>query len=132
MWRYLIAALLALHGLVYAIGFAASWQVATMAGVSSTPSFRALESGSSPVLVLGALWLAAGPGFVVGAIGLIARRSWWFPTTAAAAVLSLVLTAMWWQSAPIGIAIDVVVLGFLLLLTSRPRGALLTREGFAA
>jgi hypothetical protein len=34
----------------------------------------------------------------------------------------LLLTAIWWQSAPFGIAIDVVVLGFL-LLASRVKAA---------
>ena len=122
MWRYLLAVILVLHGLVHAIGFAAAWQFGGIAGVSATPSVPTLEEASATALALGALWLVAGAGFVVGGIALATARAAWVPITAAAGILSLALTAMWWQSAPVGIAIDVAVLGFLVLVATRRTG----------
>lgn len=129
MWRYLIAALLALHGLVHTVGFLAAWQLRAIAGVTATPSFPTLDAGATPVLALGSLWLVAGAGFIVGGTGLATQTPWWIPVTAFAALLSLVLATMWWQSAPIGIAIDVAVLGFLLIATRGRGGAWLRKEG---
>jgi hypothetical protein len=130
MWRYLVSAVLALHGLIHAIGFAAAWQLGALTGVTAAPSFPTWNARSAPVLVLGVLWLMAGAGFVLGGIGLAADRSWWVPAAAASALLSLVLTGMWWQSAPVGIAIDLAVLAFLVLVT-RGAGAGLKRRGAA-
>jgi hypothetical protein len=130
MWRYLISAVLALHGLIHAIGFAAAWQLGALTGVTAAPSFPTLNAGSAPVLVLGVLWVVAGAGFVLGGVGLAADRSWWVAVTAASALLSLVLTGMWWQSAPVGIMIDLAVFAFLFLVT-RGTGAGLMRRGAA-
>lgn len=118
VWRYLLASVLVLHGLLHGIGFAATWRIGGPSGVTATPSFPHLEAGTAPVLALGVLWLLAGAGFVLGGAGLAWRRHWWTPLTACAALLSLGLCTMWWQSAPIGIAADLVVLGFLTLLIS--------------
>lgn len=118
IWRYLLAAVLALHGLIHVIGFAAAWRLGGLSGVTAAPAFPHLEAGSAPVLALGALWLLAGAGFVVGGAGLAVRRHWWSWVTGGAAVLSLALCVMWWRSAPVGIAADLLVLGLLTVLAS--------------
>lgn len=118
VWRYLLAALLALHGLVHVAGFAAAWQPGGLQGVSATSSFSGLQAGTPAALFLGVLWLVAGAGFVAGGGLLALRRHWWSTVTACTAVLSLALCVMWWQSAAVGIAADAVVLGFLVLLAS--------------
>jgi hypothetical protein len=38
VWRYLIGALIALHGLIHAIGFSATWSLGKATVVSATPT----------------------------------------------------------------------------------------------
>lgn len=60
MWKYLIAILFALHGLIHALGFAATWQIGPISAVSSTPSLIAdLSMGGAAVRVLGVRSLAS-------------------------------------------------------------------------
>lgn len=118
VWRYLLAAALAMHGLLHGVGFAAVWQQGALPGVSATSSLPGLEAGTPAAWFLGVLWLVAGAGFIAGAGVLALRRHWWSAVTACAAVLSLALCSMWWQSAAFGIAADAAVLGFLVLLAS--------------
>jgi hypothetical protein len=118
VWRYLLAAALALHGLIHVVGFAAAWQVGGLTGATATPSFPGVEAGTPAALALGVMWLAPALGFVLGGAALALRGHWWSLVTAGAAILSLGLCSMWWQTASIGIAVDVLVLGFLALLAS--------------
>lgn len=68
MWRYVVGALLALHGLIHATGLAASWQLGDRPDVTAAPSVASLRPGSPIVLVLGVLWLIAGAAFVARAM----------------------------------------------------------------
>ncbi len=43
--RYLFAVILAGHGLVHVMGFAATWQIAKLSAISSTPSGTPLNTG---------------------------------------------------------------------------------------
>lgn len=125
VWRYLLAATLGLHGVIHVVGFAAAWQLGSLTGVTATPSLPGVGTGTPAALALGLMWLVPAAGFVVGGAALALRLHWWSLVTACAAVLSLALCSMWWQSAPIGMAVDAVVLGFLILLASplgRPAG----------
>jgi hypothetical protein len=49
MWKYLLATLFILHGLIHALGFAATWQIGSISAVSSTPSLiGGLSAGAAP------------------------------------------------------------------------------------
>lgn len=125
LWRYLIVALFALHGLIHLIGVVAAWQLDQVSGVASTPTFPAgLAAGSPVVLALGAAWLVALAAFLAAAVGLALRQSWWRAMTVAAALVSLVVCLAWWNDAWIGVLINVGILVGLAISTgfARPKG----------
>lgn len=71
MWGYLVAAVLALHASIHALGFFATWRIGRVDAVAASPNLLAsLTAGSQPVLALGVLWLVAKAVFLVSAIGL--------------------------------------------------------------
>ena len=117
VWRWLVVALFALHGLVHLMGFNAVWGPSE-SGIASVPTFPAgLTAGSPVVLALGVLWLVAMAAFLAAAAGLILRASWWKGMAAGAAALSLLLCAAWWNDAPIGVIINVAILAGLAIQT---------------
>jgi hypothetical protein len=125
MLRIVIAILLGLHGLIHALGFAATWQLGQVNAISSVPSFPSdFAPGSALPRLLGVLWLLLLFAFLGSAVGLAARSPWWKALLVAAAVVSLVLCLVWWNDAKFGLAIDVVIL-FILATTTwvvRPAG----------
>jgi hypothetical protein len=64
----------------------------------------------------GVLWAVAAVGFVVGAVELWARWTWWRSVLLPVTALSLVLTMLDWQVAFAGIAVDVVILALLFIV----------------
>lgn len=115
MWRWLVAAVLIVHGLVHLIGFVVPWRLATLADFPyRTTVFSGMEVGSAAVRTVGVLWLLAAVGFVVAGAGLLTGASWWTAGTVAAAGLSVVLAALWAQQAFAGLVIDAALLAGLL------------------
>lgn len=122
MWRYLAAGFLAVHGFVHLLGLGATWSLGELSSVSSAPSFPpGLEPGSPLVLASGVVWLLACLGFIAAAVGLALNKTWWEPLTAVAAVVSILICGMWWQSASIGIAVDIAILAVIALLRFRSK-----------
>lgn len=113
IWRWLVVALFALHGMVHLVGFNATWGLGA-SGVGSVPTFPAgLTAGSPVVLALGVLWLVAMAAFLAAAVGLILHAAWWRGVAAGAAALSLLLCVAWWGDALVGVLINVAILAGL-------------------
>jgi hypothetical protein len=111
MIKYGLVALLALHGLVHELGFAATWKFGPAAAVSAKPSLMpGITAGGAPAHVLGAVWLIALLAFVAAAFGVLTDSSWWRIVAAAAAVISLGVCIAWWSDAKAGAAIDIGIL----------------------
>jgi hypothetical protein len=121
--RYLIALVLGLHGLINAMGFAATWGLAKLPISASPEVLPQLTSGGGVVRVFGILWLLAAIGFVVGAAGLASASTWWKGLTLSAALLSLTLCVAWWTDAKAGAVIDIVILVGLAAVSRVPRPA---------
>lgn len=121
VWRPLLAGLLAVHGLIHVMGFAATGHIGSLSAISSTPSIGG-AAASSVSMLLGVAWLAAALIFVVVAFGLVTRRTWWEGLVAEAAVLSLALCVLWWKDAPFGIVIDVLLMLGLIVAHWLPTG----------
>jgi hypothetical protein len=126
VWKYLVAVGFALHGLIHSMGFMATWQLGKISAVSAAPNLLSgVAAGSGPAKVLGLLWLAALIAFLSSAGGLVTGQSWWLPLAAAAAVLSLALSIVWWNDAKFGALIDIAILLGLAVtaLVARPTAA---------
>ena len=118
--KYVLVVLLALHGLVHGLGFAATWKIGPVVAVSATPSLvPGLVPGGAPVQVLGVLWLVALIAFAAAAFGLLTDRTWWRSVAVTAAVVSLALCIAWWSDAKAGAVIDIGIL-FLIAASALP------------
>jgi hypothetical protein len=118
VWRYLVGALIALHGLIHAIGFSATWNLGKATVVSATPTYPSgLATGATSVRVLGVLWVVAMVAFLAAAVGVVTVAPWWKGLAGGAAVLSLLLCLAWWNDAKAGVVIDLLILVGLVIAT---------------
>lgn len=109
LFRYPVALVVAIHGLIHLMGFVTTWELAEIDELSGSTLFG-LEPGEGAAQAFGLLWLLAALLFVGAAVGLIARAGWTGPLATTAAALSLLVTFVWWSDAWIGAAVSIVVL----------------------
>jgi len=116
----LIALFVVLHGLIHSLGFIVySLGINTQAMNYETTLLNGTwEVGAVGIFIYGLLWLLPLAGFVVGGIGLLWQVTWWRPVILAVSLFSLVLTILEWQYAYLGVLINLVIIGTL-LITSR-------------
>jgi hypothetical protein len=119
IWRVLLGLLMALHGVVHVLGFVVPWQLAHPEGFPYKTTLLSGRLDVGPVLirVVGVVWLVIAAAFVAGAISLFARQPWWWGVALAASAASLVLTALSWPEARVGVALNVVLLVLLLFVS---------------
>lgn len=112
MVRIAAALVLALHGLVHAMGFVVAWRLATLDELTfrTTALNGAVEIGEVGARLLGLAWLAVGPAFIVAAWGVWRDRPWALRVTGAAAILSLAVCLAGLPDAYRGAAIDAAIL----------------------
>ena len=99
IFRFLLAAVLVVHGLIHALGFVQGFRLAVLA-----PLHQPIGPGA------GLLWLAAALLLVAGGALLLAgARRWWAPALAGV-VLSQMLIVSAWQDAKYGMVANAIVL----------------------
>ena len=113
--RTAIALLMALHGIAHLPGFLNSWELVTLEEIPyrTTVLSGTLDVGDAGIRALGLLWLAAAVTFAVAAGGALTHGSWWIPWAAGAALGSLILSAVEWPDARIGVAVNALILAAL-------------------
>ncbi len=105
--RYLLAGFLVVHGLGHAGGY---WMF-----VKSWLSPALVDSPFKWLFIL--VWLAAMIGFLIAGIGLLQQQAWWRTAAVAAALVSLLVSALFIQGAPFNAAAaDVIMLVAMLAL----------------
>ena len=105
--------LLCLDAAIHVLGFQAAWGIASREEFSSVPAFPQVAPGSGPARLLGTLWLVAAIAFLATAALLLHRHPGWRPAAAVASLLSLGVCLMWWHDAPVGAAVDLLILAGL-------------------
>lgn len=114
MWRLILGLFFIAHGLIHA----AMWLPPLPQGGDGVP-FDPKHSwllnglvGADPVRVLSIVLAAvAAAGFVLGGTGLLGHQGWWRPLVVAAALVSLVLNALYfhpWLS--VGLGLEMAIL----------------------
>lgn len=133
MQKYPVAVFLALHGVIHAAGFAWAFQLAEfddLGGPTLLP--ESSEPGDLVILAMGSLWMIAALAFIAASAG-IAVDSWWgAPMAGTAAIVSLVVTALWWNDARIGAILSAAILSGVVALhraTEERRGRPLASAG---
>jgi hypothetical protein len=115
MLRIVAAAFLALHGVVHLFGFVVPWRLSEPSGFTyhTTALNGVLELGEAGAKVLGVFWLALAVAFVIAAIGVLLRRSWGIPLTAATAAISIVVCVVGLPEAGAGIWVNAGILAVI-------------------
>lgn len=115
--RYALGIILVIHGVAHLVGFVVPWRLADLkdAPYRTTVLNGRLDVGHAGIRVVGVLWLLAAVGFAISGVALITLATWWLPLTVAVTIWSLVLAVLQWPESRIGVAIDVVLLAYLLI-----------------
>lgn len=110
--RIAIAGLLAVHGAIHAIGFAAPWKLALIQGMPdpALALFGHVHLGEGGARVLGVAWLAVGAAFVAAAVGVVGGAAWAVTLTLGAAIASTVLCVVCAPAALAGVVVNVLLL----------------------
>lgn len=116
-FRIAFAVFLVLHGVAHGVGFAAPWQLGDFADtpVDTTLLGGRVDVGVTGARAMGVVWLLTGLTFVVAAAGLWTARPWWSQLTAGVVIVSLALSLLAWPGSRIGVAVNLAVLGVLVL-----------------
>lgn len=115
--RLALSVLLIAHGVAHLVGFVVPWRLmaAPEMPYGTTILAGTVDIGDSGVRAVGVVWLIAAVAFVLLGSALLAGvsvRAWLFAILG----LSLALCAVGWPDARIGVAINAVLLGVLLLM----------------
>lgn len=113
--RFVLAIVLAAHGIAHLVGFVSSWQLAVLPELpyKTTILGGSFDVGDVGVRVIGLLWLLAAVTFAVAAFAIATETRWAFRLTLFAVVASLFLCAAAWPDSRIGVAVNA---GLLLIL----------------
>jgi len=111
------AIILILHGLIHLMGTTVYMQLGTVEGLryKTTLLGGRWEVGQNGMRIFGALWAVAALGFVLASVAWLAGWAWWSPALLAVTLFSLVLTALDWREAVMGVVVNLVILGALWL-----------------
>ena len=107
-----IIALLTVHGLIHAIGFAGTWGLAEFGEPSRVPTNIVTAHPDGPIVrVLGFVWFLALIGFLVAAYLLLVNGPVWRPAALAAVVVSsMIPVVLWWQDAAMGAVANALII----------------------
>ncbi len=114
--RIALAVLFFVHALAHLPGFVVPWRLATLEEMpyKTTLLDGRLDVGDAGIRLVGLLWLVAALAFVAAGVGLLLGAAWWGPLSWASVVLSLILSALGWPEARLGLALNVVIVALLL------------------
>jgi hypothetical protein len=115
--RIVVAILFIVHGVAHLPGFVVPWRLASLGEMPyrTTILNGTFDVGSFGIRLAGILWLLAGLGFAIAGLAAYGSSPAW-PTIALVVTLfSLALTVLGWPEARIGLALNVVILAYLIL-----------------
>jgi hypothetical protein len=110
--RFLLALLMALHGLAHGVGFVVTWRLTDFQDMphDTTLLSGTVDVGETGIRVVGVLWLIVGLAFVAAAAGAVVNAPWWPTMTVVTAVSSLPLSIAAWPESRIGVAVNLLLL----------------------
>jgi hypothetical protein len=110
--RIVLAILMGLHGIAHLPGFVHAWNLTELKGLPYRTTVLAgrIDLGDVGIRAVGTLWLLTATAFLISACSLAAGKPWWLAAALATALASLVLGALGWPEAKIGVAVNVVII----------------------
>jgi hypothetical protein len=118
--RFILAAVLGVHGIAHFVGFVFSWQIATLAELPYKTTILAgrIDVGDGGIRAMGLLWLLGGLGFLIAAVGVATEAPWSLRLTALMVAVSLVLCTIGWPDSRIGLVVN-IALAVVLVVNAR-------------
>jgi hypothetical protein len=116
MMRGLFAVFLLLHGAAHLVGFAGSWRLSSEIPYHTTLLGGRLDAGDAGIRLLGVLWLLTALAFAAAAGAVLFESTLWRGLTLAVAGASLMLSALHWPEARVGVALNVAIIAGIAML----------------
>lgn len=115
--RIAIAVLMAIHGVAHLPGFVVPWRLATLEGMPyrTTALAGSVDLGDAGARAVGVLWLLTAVAFWVAAAGAALDSPWWGTLALGAALGSLMLCAIGWPDARVGVPVNLLIVTALVL-----------------
>jgi hypothetical protein len=112
---YFAAFVLIAHGLIHLLGTTVYLRLGKVSGFAYKTRllWNSWDVGPVGIGIFGAMWALAALGFIVAAIAMLIGSSWWQPVLIGVTVFSLLLTGLDWSLAFAGVALNLVILTFL-------------------
>jgi Family of unknown function (DUF6920) len=110
--RYVLAGLCVIHGFAHVVGLVVPWRLVTVAEqpYRTTVLQGRIDLGDWGIRLYGLGWLVLALCFLIAAIGIMFRSSWWLAWLEAVCVVSVIFCALSWPDARIGIPANILVL----------------------
>ncbi|THE66507.1 ABC transporter permease [Salinadaptatus halalkaliphilus] len=114
--RYVAAFAIGVHGLIHFLGIGVYFELAEFADLpyKTTLAGGAIDVGSVGIRIFAVATAVAGFGFVVAAVALLGNWRRWRQLLLAVTLLSVVLTALDWTVASMGVLANLAILFALL------------------
>lgn len=115
--RVALAGFLLIHGVAHLVGFVVPWRIMQAEEMPYATTLLAgrLEVGDVGAKIVGLVWLALALAFVVASGWVWMERQGWADFVMVVAAVSLVFSILGLPAARLGIPINLVLLGLLLL-----------------
>jgi hypothetical protein len=111
----LLGVLLVLHGIAHLVGFVVPWNLLNVEDVEYKTTLLSgrWDVGDLGIRLVGSLWLAGAAAFIATGAALLAGAAWWKTAAFYTSFGSLALSVLGWPDSRIGVAINVLLLGYL-------------------
>jgi hypothetical protein len=112
--RIVLPIIMALHGVAHFVGFAGAWQLGPDGFPYRTTVLDGrVDLGHVGVRIVGLLWLGLALGFVAVAIASLSGVPWWPLAALGVAVVSLLLSALEFPEARLGVVMNLLIIAAL-------------------
>lgn len=113
--RFLLALLMAVHGIAHGVGFVVTWRLTEFQDMPHDTSLLSgtVDVGETGIRIVGVLWLLTGLVFLVAAAAAVLNASWWPTVTVVAAICSLPLSVAGWPESRLGVLVNVILLALI-------------------
>ena len=122
--KFIVAAILAAHGLAHLVGFVSSWRLATLPELPyTTTTFGGrFDLGDAGIRLVGLLWLVTALAFMGSAVAVAVDARGAAGFAGVVTIASLCLCAAQWPDTRIGLVVNIGLLAALLFARVAPTG----------
>jgi hypothetical protein len=110
MIKWILLAILVLHGVIHVLGTLAEWNLVEIEDFSGKTLITLSDSVKKG---LGFVWLIVMLLFLISAYGLYDDQDWWQILTIISIVISQILIIIWWPDAKFGTIANILIVALM-------------------